>query len=81
MKTTITRSLLAALTLAAAAPSAAAAHEGHAGDHGWLFGALQPLLSVDHLLAGLFVAGVGAVGFAVAGRLRARAAARRREQV
>jgi hydrogenase/urease accessory protein HupE len=32
------------------------AHAGHAGDHGWLAGALQPLLSADHLLAGLFVA-------------------------
>jgi hydrogenase/urease accessory protein HupE len=32
------------------------AHAGHAGDHGWLAGALQPLLSLDHLLAGLFVA-------------------------
>jgi hydrogenase/urease accessory protein HupE len=32
------------------------AHAGHAGDHGWLAGALQPLLSVDHLLAGVFVA-------------------------
>ena len=38
------------------------AHAGHAGDHGWLAGALQPLLSVDHLLAGLFVAAVVSVG-------------------
>ena len=32
------------------------AHAGHAGDHGWLAGALQPLLSLDHLAAALFVA-------------------------
>ena len=32
------------------------AHAGHAGDHGWLAGALQPLLSLDHLLAALFLA-------------------------
>lgn len=38
------------------------AHAGHAGDHGWLAGALQPLLSVDHLLAGLFVAAVASAG-------------------
>ncbi|HUP52244.1 MAG TPA: hypothetical protein VM198_07200 [Longimicrobiales bacterium] len=38
------------------------AHAGHAGDHGWLAGALQPLLSVDHSLAGLFVAAVVSVG-------------------
>jgi hydrogenase/urease accessory protein HupE len=38
------------------------AHAGHAGDHGWLAGALQPMLSVDHLLAGLFVAAVVSVG-------------------
>jgi hydrogenase/urease accessory protein HupE len=38
------------------------AHAGHPGDHGWLAGALQPLLSVDHLLAGLFVAAVVSVG-------------------
>lgn len=38
------------------------AHAGHAGDHGWLAGALQPLLSVDHLLAGLFVALLLSVG-------------------
>lgn len=38
------------------------AHAGHAGDHGWLAGALQPLLSLDHLLAGLFVAAVLSAG-------------------
>ena len=38
------------------------AHAGHAGDHGWLAGALLPLLSVDHLLAGLFVAAVVSAG-------------------
>ncbi len=32
------------------------AHAGHAGDHGWLAGALQPLLGLDHFVAGLLVA-------------------------
>jgi hydrogenase/urease accessory protein HupE len=47
------------------------AHAGHAGDHGWLAGALQPLLSLDHLSAGLFVAGLLSLGLAIALR-RAR---------
>ena len=38
------------------------AHAGHAGDHGWLAGALQPLLSLDHLGAALFVAVALSVG-------------------
>ena len=38
------------------------AHAGHAGDHGWLAGALQPLLSLDHLGAGIFVAGLLSLG-------------------
>lgn len=38
------------------------AHAGHAGDHGWLAGALQPLLSLDHLAAGLFVAVALSIG-------------------
>lgn len=38
------------------------AHAGHAGNHGWLAGALQPLLSADHLAAALFVAGALSVG-------------------
>lgn len=40
------------------------AHAGHgpAGDHGWLAGALQPLLSLDHFLAGVFVAAVLSLG-------------------
>lgn len=42
------------------------AHAGHAGDHGWLAGALEPLLSVDHLLAGVFVAAALSIGLGVA---------------
>jgi hydrogenase/urease accessory protein HupE len=41
----------------------AVAHQGHAGDHGWLAGAAQPLLSWDHFAAGVFVLLV--VGLAV----------------
>lgn len=52
----------------AVAPVGVAAHEGHAGDHGWLWGALQPLLSLDHLMAGFVVLAVGAVAFAALGR-------------
>jgi hydrogenase/urease accessory protein HupE len=48
--------------LVATAPLAAAAHDGHAGEHGWLAGALQPLLSLDHVLAGAFVALVVTLG-------------------
>lgn len=44
------------------APVALAAHDGHGGHHGWLAGALQPLLSLDHLAAALFVVLVGAIG-------------------
>ena len=40
------------------------AHAGHAGDHGWLAGALQPLLSLDHFVAGLFVAVALSLGLA-----------------
>lgn len=42
--------------LSIGAPTGLLAHDGHMGDHGWLSGALQPLLSLDHLLAGVFVA-------------------------
>jgi hydrogenase/urease accessory protein HupE len=42
----------------------AVAHEGHAGDHGWLAGAAQPLLSWDHFAAGVFVLLVVAIGLA-----------------
>ena len=53
------------------------AHAGHAGDHGWLAGALQPLLSLDHLLAGLFVAGLLSLGLAGALRRSRRGVADR----
>jgi len=45
-----------------------ALHDGHAGDHGWLAGAAQPLLSWDHFAAGVFV--VVVVGVAVAALAR-----------
>jgi hydrogenase/urease accessory protein HupE len=38
------------------------AHAGHAGDHGWLVGAAQPLLSWDHFAAAVFVVLLVAVG-------------------
>jgi len=54
-----------------ASPIAVAAHPGHGqGDHGWLLGAIQPFLSLDHLLAAAFVLGVGAVGTVALGRFR-----------
>ena len=67
----IRSSLLAGLA-SLAAPLSLAAHEGHAGDHGWLAGAAQPLLSMDHFLAGAFVALVVAIGVAVAARVTRR---------
>ena len=54
------------------------AHAGHAGDHGFLYAALQPLLSLDHLIAGLLVAAAGAALFAAAGRLSGIVGRRRR---
>lgn len=52
-------------------PAAVAAHPGHGqGAHGWLLGALQPFLSLDHFLAGVFVLGVGALGMVALGRHR-----------
>jgi hydrogenase/urease accessory protein HupE len=56
------------------------AHAGHAGDHGWLAGALQPLLALDHLLAGLFVGGLLSLGLLEALRRSRRAVAERSRQ-
>jgi hydrogenase/urease accessory protein HupE len=50
----------------------AIAHAGHAGDHGWLAGAAQPLLSSDHFAAGVFVLLVVAIGVAAVSRLEPR---------
>lgn len=60
-RTTMWRAGLAGI-IWLAAPSALLAHEGHGADHGWLAGALQPLLSLDHFLAGVFVALVLSAG-------------------
>lgn len=68
MTHSIRSSVLAGLA-SLAAPLSLAAHQGHAGDHGWLAGAAQPLLSVDHFLAGVFVGLVVAVGIAGAARV------------
>jgi hydrogenase/urease accessory protein HupE len=46
----------------------AVVHAGHAGDHGWLAGAAQPLLGLDHFLAGLFVLVMGALAMTAIGR-------------
>lgn len=56
------------------------AHAGHAGDHGWLAGALQPLLSLDHFAAGLFVAGVLSLGLHALLRRSKRDAAEKAER-
>ena len=53
------------------------AHAGHAGDHGWLAGALQPLLSLDHLLAGVFLAALLSLGLVGAFRRSRRGVAER----
>jgi len=57
-------------------PGVLHAHDGHAGHHGWLVGAVQPLLSLDHFLAGVFVAVVGSAALRVA--LRAYRSVRER---
>ena len=69
MNRTLRRTLAGTALLSAVLPSALAAHAGHAGDHGFLYAALQPLLSADHLLAGLIVAGAGGAICAVAARV------------
>lgn len=65
-----------AATLAVSAlvtPGLLSAHPGHSeGDHGWLLGAVQPFLSWDHFLAGMFVVAVAAAGMTAAGRRGAR---------
>ena len=50
----------------------AVAHAGHAGDHGWLAGAAQPLLSWDHLAAAVFVVLAVAIGLAGVARVQSR---------
>jgi len=73
------RQIVRFATVAVAAlltPAAVAAHPGHGqGDHGWLMGALQPFLSADHLMAGAFVLGIGALGMVALARRRAAARA------
>ena len=59
--------------LLVAAPTVQA-HEGHAGDHGWLAGASQPLLGLDHFLAAVFVVAVGSLGAALVALVARRAA-------
>jgi hydrogenase/urease accessory protein HupE len=76
MKTVTIRCAALVGALSAAAPAAAMAHQGHAGDHGWLQGALQPLLSVDHLLAGLVVMALLSAGLTALVRGRRAASAR-----
>lgn len=80
MRTNIGRALLALLALTAVSPTAVWAHPGHHGNHSWLYGALQPFMALDHFLAALFVVGIGAVVFAVAGRMRAKSVERRPER-
>jgi hydrogenase/urease accessory protein HupE len=73
------RGALLATLAALGTPAGAAAHAGHGqGDHGWLLGAVQPLLAPDHFLAGVFVLGVGALGITIVGRSRAARTSRER---
>lgn len=76
MRTILARVTLAAAVLWLVAPASLWAHAGHAGDHGWLAGAAQPLLSLDHFLAGLFVAVVVGLGVAASAERRQRSGAR-----
>jgi len=55
MNAMLKRALTLAGSVSLLTPAALLAHDGHAGHHGWLAGAAQPLLSLDHLLAALFV--------------------------
>lgn len=78
MNTILKRTLTGTALLSAVLPSTAAAHAGHAGEHGFLYAALQPLLSPDHMVAGLIVACVGGVVCAVAARALRTSRRRRR---
>jgi len=70
MKTTLFRLASLAMGLSLVLPASLWAHGGHAGEHGWLAGAAQPLLSLDHFLAGLFIAVVVGLGVAHAAYVR-----------
>lgn len=72
MKTSLTRATCIGLALLLAAAPAVSAHEGHAGHHGWLAGATQPLLSWDHFLAAIFVVAAGSIGLALVARVARR---------
>lgn len=76
MKTLMMRSVTLVGALSAAVPGALMAHDGHGAHHGWLAGALQPLLSVDHLLAALFVMAVLSAGLTALARRGAKDATR-----
>lgn len=70
MKKRLEKASVGALGMSLLLPDAVLAHpgHGHGGEHGWLMGALQPFLSLDHLAAGVFVLGVGTIGLVVLGR-------------
>ena len=51
----------------------AVAHAGHAGDHGWLAGAAQPLLSWDHFVPAVFVVLTVSIGLAAVARTKSAA--------
>jgi len=71
MKHAMRRTIVAIAAWTVAVPQAVWAHDGHAGPHGWLAGALQPLLGVDHFVAALIVAATLSAGLtAVALRVR-----------
>jgi len=74
MRTISTRvtSLAAGLAIALTVPTSVSAHGGHP----WLDGAAQPLLSLDHFLAGLFVAVLVGLGVAFLARRADRTTAR-----
>ena len=46
----------------------AVAHAGHAGDHGWLAGAAEPLQSWDHFASAVFVVLAVSIGLAAVAR-------------
>lgn len=77
MKTMIMRCTALVGALSVLVPAAAQAHDGHGPHHGWLAGALQPLLSLDHFLAALFVMAVLSIGLGL-GLRRAEAGKRQR---
>lgn len=71
MRIRLGRAVTAAFVLLLGSPTIVHAHAGHAGDHGWLVGAVQPLMSPDHLARALVIMALVGGGIVLVGRIAA----------